>query len=134
MVTELKEENFSEFVSSNSIVLVDFSATWCGPCKVQGKILEEIEAKYGDKIAIAKIDIDENPNIANEFNIYAVPSLVFFINGKLVVFDEPGEKTEESLAEKSKELSIESSKLVGVQSEAFLKKIIDNLISTTGSE
>jgi len=135
VVTELKEDKFSEFVSSNSIVLVDFSATWCGPCKMQGKILEGIEAEYGDKIAVAKVDVDESPNIAREFNIYAVPSLVLFIKGKLVVFnEESGEKTGEESGEESKELSMESSKLVGVQSEELLKKIIDDLISAAGSK
>lgn len=132
MIKELKEENFSEFISSNNIVLIDFSATWCGPCKVQGKILEDIAAKYGDKIAIAKVDVDENPRIAEEFHIYAVPSLVFFVKGKLVVFDESSEKTVEPV-EESKEFLIESSKLVGVQSEGKLKMIIENLISNIHS-
>ncbi|WXG40428.1 MAG: thioredoxin domain-containing protein [Candidatus Freyarchaeum deiterrae] len=135
MVVEVKEEKFSDFVSSNSVVLVDFSATWCGPCKMQGKILEGIEAEYGDKIAVAKVDVDENPNIARTFNVYAVPSLVFFVKGKRVVFDEEsGEKTGEASEEETDELSMECSKLVGVQSEELLKKIIDDLISTAGSE
>jgi thioredoxin 1 len=135
LVTELKEEKFSEFVSSNNIVLVDFSATWCGPCKMQGKILEGIEAEYGDKVAIAKVDVDENPKLAQEFNIYAVPSLVFFVKGKRVVFnEESGERAGEQPVEASEELSMESSKLVGVQSEELLKKIIDDLISAAVSE
>ncbi|MEM2957894.1 MAG: thioredoxin family protein [Candidatus Freyarchaeota archaeon] len=127
MVTELKEEKFKEFVSSNPLVLVDFSATWCGPCRIQGKILDNIEAKFGDKIAIAKIDVDQNPNLARDFNIYAVPSLIFFYKGQPVVFDlEP----EESIVE----APIESSKLVGVQSEENLEKIIEELLAQKDSK
>ncbi|MEM2133264.1 MAG: thioredoxin family protein [Candidatus Jordarchaeaceae archaeon] len=127
MVTELKEEKFKEFVSSNPLVLVDFSATWCGPCRIQGKILDNIEAKFGDKIAIAKIDVDQNPNLARDFNIYAVPSLIFFYKGQPVVFDlEP----EESIVEEP----IESSKLVGVQSEENLEKIIEELLAQKDSK
>jgi len=134
MVTELKEEKFSEFISSKNIVLVDFSATWCGPCKMQGKILEGIEAEYGDKITVAKVDVDENPNIAREFNVYAVPSLVFFVKGKLVVFNEESEeKTMEKSGTESEEI-MECSKLVGVQSEENLKKIIEDLVSAAGAD
>ncbi|MBS7249708.1 MAG: thioredoxin family protein [Candidatus Freyarchaeota archaeon] len=127
VVTELKEEKFKEFVSSNPLVLVDFSATWCGPCRIQGKILDNIEAKFGNKIAIAKIDVDQNPNLARDFNIYAVPSLIFFYKGQPVVFDlEP----EESIVEEP----IESSKLVGVQSEENLEKIIEELLAQKDSK
>lgn len=128
MVTEINEDNFKEFVSSNKIVLIDFSATWCAPCRIQGKVLEGIEAELGDKVAIAKVDVDQNPNIAREYNIYAVPSLVFFRNGKLVVFNEEGEESIESL-EDSEDPSMELAKLVGVQSEEILKKIIELLYS-----
>ncbi|MGQ9722016.1 MAG: thioredoxin family protein [Candidatus Jordarchaeum sp.] len=128
MVTEINEDNFKEFVSSNKIVLIDFSATWCAPCRIQGKVLEGIEAELGDKVAIAKVDVDQNPNIAREYNIYAVPSLVFFRNGKLVVFNEEGEESIEFL-EESEDPSMELAKLVGVQSEEILKKIIELLYS-----
>lgn len=131
MVTELKEESFKEFVSSNRIAIIDFSATWCAPCRIQGKVLEGIASELGDKVAIAKVDVDQNPNIAREFNIYAVPSLIFFRKGKLVVFNE--ENVEEAATE-SDEASIESSKLVGVQSEEVLKKVIELLDAAEDSK
>lgn len=131
MISEIKEENFKEFIASNRIVLVDFGAIWCAPCRIQDKVLESINSEFGDKIAIAKVDVDQNPNIAREFNIYAVPSLIFFHEGKLVIFNE---ESEDASGEVSEELSKELSKLIGVQSEELLRKIIETLESAEGSE
>jgi thioredoxin 1 len=62
-------------------ILMDFSATWCGPCKTQKPILAELEKKYGDKVIFNVIDVDENQQLASEYGIYAVPTLVILKDG-----------------------------------------------------
>lgn len=66
----------SEDENKNNIVIMDFMATWCGPCKIQDPILEELKRKFKDKIAFKKIDVDEESDIANEYSIRAVPTLI----------------------------------------------------------
>ncbi len=65
-------------------VIVDFFATWCGPCKMLSPVLENIENKFGDNLKIIKIDIDEYPDIADKYEVMSVPTLMFFVNGNLV--------------------------------------------------
>ncbi len=65
-------------------VIVDFFATWCGPCKMLSPVLENIENKFGDNLKIIKIDIDEYPEIADKYEVMSVPTLMFFVNGNLV--------------------------------------------------
>gem|GEM_PF-405947 len=84
MIT-LTDKNFSEEVlKSQKVVLVDFWAEWCLPCKMMEPILEEIKNEFGDKIKIGKLNVDENPLIASSFMIDAIPALILFKDGKIV--------------------------------------------------
>ncbi len=74
--------NFQSIVSSDTPVLVDFFAEWCGPCKVQSPVLKEIAAEMGDRVKVIKIDVDKNPQIAAQYTIQGVPTLMLFKNGK----------------------------------------------------
>lgn len=76
--------DFNELIKQNKPTLVDFHATWCGPCRMQGPILEEVKNKVGDKANILKVDIDQNQALAAQYNVRSVPTLILFKGGEAV--------------------------------------------------
>ncbi len=84
MVTELSESTFDKFVESNKLVVVDCWAPWCGPCRRMGPVIEELAEEMAGKVAVAKLNTDENQAIAVRFMINAIPTLLFFKDNVLV--------------------------------------------------
>jgi len=84
METKDKQRTFGEILRTEELVLVDFTATWCGPCKMMAPILDELKSAVGPKVLILKIDVDKNPQVSAAYNIQGVPTLILFKKGKIV--------------------------------------------------
>lgn len=74
---------FEEIINQDKPVLVDFFATWCGPCKMQTPILNEVKQRLGDQVSIIKIDVDQNQSVAAKYQVRSVPTLIIFKNGQI---------------------------------------------------
>lgn len=85
MIREIGGSNFiQEVINSESAVLVDFWAPWCGPCKMLGPVIEEIAEDMGDKVKFFKINVDQNPEIAQKYRIASIPNVMVFKGGEVV--------------------------------------------------
>lgn len=83
MVMHLTNENFDS-ITSSGLVLVDFWAEWCTPCRMQAPILEELDGELGGKVKICKINTDDFPEIANRFGVFSIPTMIIFSDGKQI--------------------------------------------------
>lgn len=77
-------ENFNDIINGNQLTLVDFFATWCGPCKQMHPVLEQLKASEGENLRIIKLDVDKNEALASTYRIQSVPTLMLFRNGELL--------------------------------------------------
>ena len=77
-------ENFNEIINSEQLTLVDFFATWCGPCKTMHPVLEQLTEQMGDRLRILKIDVDKNEALSASYRVQAVPTLMLFRKGELL--------------------------------------------------
>ena len=82
-VQHFNANSFNEAIASGT-TLVDFWATWCGPCRMQAPILDAFEAEMGSEVKVGKVDVDEEPGIAQRFNIFSIPTIIVFKDGKEV--------------------------------------------------
>ena len=80
---ETRTRAFSEMIQDKKPVLVDFSAEWCGPCKMMAPILKEVKANLQDNVTILKIDVDGNRHLASQYSVQAVPTLIIFKEGEI---------------------------------------------------
>lgn len=84
MEVKITSENFESLKTGNLPLVVDFWATWCGPCRMVGPIIEELAKEYDGKIVVGKCDVEENEELASEFGIRNIPTILFFKNGDVV--------------------------------------------------
>ena len=85
MITEITTKNFSQEVEASKLpVLLDFWASWCGPCRMLSPVVDELAEQYDGKVKFGKVNVDEQPRLAMNYNVQSIPTLLFFKDGKAV--------------------------------------------------
>ena len=100
MEVQITSENFASLKAGKLPLVVDFWATWCGPCRMVAPIIEELSKEYDGKVVIGKCDVEDNEDIAAEFGIRNIPTILFFKNGEVVdkiIGAQPKAKIEEKI-------------------------------------
>lgn len=106
MAKEVTDATFEqEVLQDDGVVLVDFWAPWCGPCRTLGPIVEELSTDYEGKAKVLKLNVDDNPNIASQYGVQSIPTMIFFRGGEPL------------------------GQIVGVQSKPALSGLLDRLIA-----
>ena len=84
MALEFKDDSFKDQIAGEELVIVDFWATWCGPCKAMAPTIEALHTEYEGKVKVGKLNVDENPDTSREFGIRNIPTTLFIKNGEVV--------------------------------------------------
>ena len=84
MVQHFNAKTFDEAISGEQVVLVDFWATWCGPCRMIAPVIEQVAAEFDSRAVVGKVDVDEEPGLAQRFGVMSIPTLVVMKGGKIV--------------------------------------------------
>jgi thioredoxin 1 len=84
MTLQITDANLEEVLQTDKLVVIDFYADWCGPCKVVGPIIDEVSKEYKDKVVIGKVDVDNNDEAATKYNIRNIPTILFIKNREIV--------------------------------------------------